>query len=102
MKARPRSKAKAQDVMTQDPACCTPQSSLREVAQMMVKHDCGSIPVVENNETMKLVGIITDRDIICRTLAQGKNALELTAGDAMSQPVVSAHPESSLEECCRL
>jgi CBS domain-containing protein len=93
---------KAENVMTQDPACCTPETSLREVAQMMVAHDCGSIPVVENKENMRLVAMITDRDIVCRTLAQGKNPLEAKVSDAMSQPVVSAQPDSSLEECARL
>src|SRR5436309_3451650 len=95
-------KAKAESVMTTSPACCTPQTSLREVGQMMVAHDCGSIPVVENKETKKLVGIITDRDIVCRSIAQGKNPLELTAGDCMSNPVVTAKPDTSLEECCNL
>src|ERR1051326_6139338 len=95
-------KAKAKDVMTKDPACCTPQTNLREVGQMMVAMDCGAIPVVENKDTMKLIGLITDCDIVCRTVAQGKIPLELTAQDAMSQPIVSARPESSLEECCQL
>jgi CBS domain-containing protein len=95
-------KAKAESVMTKDPACCTPQTSLREVGQMMVAHDCGSIPVIETKETMKLVGIITDRDIVCRSVAQNKNPLDLTAGDCMSNPVVTAEPDTSLEECCAL
>ena len=95
-------KSKAKDVMTKDPACCTPQTNLREVGQMMVAMDCGAIPVVENKDTMKLIGIITDRDIVCRTVAQGKNPLELTANDAMSHPIVSAQPESNLDQCCEL
>jgi CBS domain-containing protein len=66
-------KAKAESVMTKNPACCTPQTNLREVAQMMVAHDCGSISVVENKENKKLIGIITDRDIVCRSIAQNKD-----------------------------
>jgi len=95
-------KAKAESVMTKDPACCTPLTSLREVSQMMVAHDCGSIPVVESKESKKLVGIITDRDIVCRSVAQNKNPLELTAGDCMSNPVVTGEPGTSLEDCCNL
>jgi len=95
-------KSKAESVMTKNPACCTPRTSLREVAQMMVAHDCGSLPVVESKESMRLVGMITDRDIVCRTVAQNKNPLEATVADAMSPQAVSAHPDSTLEECCQL
>src|SRR6185312_1969085 len=95
-------KIKVENVMTKEPACCTPQTRLAQVAQMMAARHCGSIPVVENKENMKLVGIITDRDIVCRSLAQGKNPLELSAADCMSSPVVSAVRSGSLEECCDL
>jgi CBS domain-containing protein len=97
-----RSKGSVQDLMTQNPDCCTPQTSLREVAKMMVKDDCGSIPVVENQESRQLIGIVTDRDIVCRTIAQDKNPLEAFAEVAMSQPVVSIRPETSIKECLKL
>ena len=90
------------DIMTQDPACCTPDTSLREVAQLMVEHDCGQSPVVESKNTMKLVGVITDRDITCRSVAVGKNPLEMTASDCMSSPCITVTPEMSVEECCRV
>src|SRR5687767_14477748 len=94
--------AKAGSVMTKNPASCTPQTSLREVAQMMLAHDCGSIPVVENKETKKLVGIITDRDIVCRSIAQNRDPSILTVSDCMSKPVITASLEASLEDCCNL
>lgn len=90
------------DVMTKDPACCTAETSLVDVARLMVENDCGSSPVVENEETMKLVGIITDRDITCRSVAWGKNPLELTVKECMTTPCISVTPETSLEECCQL
>ncbi|MFY9610123.1 MAG: CBS domain-containing protein [Blastocatellia bacterium] len=89
------------DIMTKNPACCTSDTNLQEVAMLMVKHDCGQTPVVEGNESMKLVGVVTDRDIICRSLADGKNPLEMTAGDCMTSPCVTVTPETSVEECCR-
>ena len=89
------------DVMTQDPICCTPETNLREVAHLMMEHDCGEIPVVDSEKTMNLVGVITDRDITCRTVALGKNPLEMTAGECMSSPSVNVTPETSLEECCK-
>lgn len=89
-------------IMTESPACCTPQTGLQEVAKLMVDHDCGCIPVVDDQDSMMPVGMITDRDITCRVVAQGKNPLELTADDAMTSTVVSVTPETSVEECCTL
>lgn len=91
-----------QDIMTEDPACCTPETGLQEVAQMMVDCDCGCIPVVDDDDARMPVGMITDRDITCRVVAQGKNPLDLTARDAMTSTVVSVTPDTSLEDCLNL
>jgi CBS domain-containing protein len=69
---------------------------------MMIDHDCGEIPVVENKETKLPIGVITDRDIVCRTVARGLNPLDLTAADCMSTPCVTVTPDMSLEECSRI
>lgn len=90
------------DVMTANPACCTPDTGLQEVAQMMVDNDCGCIPVVDGQESKMPVGMITDRDIACRVVAKGQNPLDLTAQDAMTTTVVSVTADTSLEECCDL
>lgn len=90
------------EIMTEDPTCCTPDSSLEEVAKMMADEDCGSIPVVDNKGSMKPIGTITDRDIVCRTVAQGLNPLTLKVSDAMSQPVITVSYDSDLDEACRL
>jgi CBS domain-containing protein len=90
------------EIMTTDPACCTPKTTLQEVAQMMVDFDCGEIPVIENTENSLPIGVITDRDIVCRTVARGLNPLELTADDCMTRPCVTVTPETSVEECCRI
>ena len=89
-------------IMTESPACCTPQTGLQEVAKLMLDHDCGCIPVVDDEESMMPVGMITDRDITCRTVAKGMNPLDLTAADAMTSAVVSVTPETSVEDCCVL
>lgn len=91
-----------EQIMTKNPACCTADASLQEVAQMMVDHDCGCIPVVDDDKSKVPVGMITDRDITCRIVAKGKNPLDLTAGDAMTSTVISVTPETSIEECCNL
>ena len=89
------------DVMTQTPTCCTPETNLTEVARLMMENDCGAIPVVNGEKTMTLIGIITDRDITCRTVALGLNPLKLTVGECMSSPSVMVTPETGLDECCK-
>ncbi|PYS98415.1 MAG: CBS domain-containing protein [Acidobacteria bacterium] len=90
------------EIMTKDPACCTPDSGLQEVAKMMVDSDCGCIPVVDATDSKMPVGMITDRDITCRVVANGQNPLDLTAKDAMTTTVVSVTPDTSIEDCCDL
>ncbi|MEO6393155.1 MAG: CBS domain-containing protein [Pyrinomonadaceae bacterium] len=93
---------RVKDLMTENPAVCTPKSWLTDVAKLMVDNDCGCIPVVDSVENMKPVGAITDRDITIRTVAVGRNPLELTAGDCMTNAAESVTPETSIEECCDL
>jgi CBS domain-containing protein len=87
------------EVMTADPACCIPETALQEVAQMMIDHDCGEIPVVQNKETKRPIGVITDRDIVCRAFAKGLNPLDLTVADCLTTPCVTVTPETSIGEC---
>lgn len=90
---------KLKEIMTKDPAVCFPESNLQEVAHLMIEKDCGAIPIVENLETKRPVGIITDRDIACNTIGVGKNALQMAAAEIMTFPVVTLTPETTLEEC---
>src|SRR5439155_6371519 len=60
---REQSMKQAKDIMSGNPACCTPEHDVQQAGEMMVKHDCGEIPVVENDDNMKPIGVITDRDI---------------------------------------
>ena len=99
---REKSDMLVQDVMTADPACCTANTPLQEVAKMMIDNDCGCIPVVDSEGSKKPVGMITDRDITIRTVAEGRNPLDLTASDAMTVNAVTVTPETTVEECCNL
>ncbi|GGI66843.1 CBS domain-containing protein [Deinococcus humi] len=90
------------DVMTSNPACCTPDTPLPEVARMMEQHDCGCIPVVEDQASKKPVGMITDRDIAVRGVAQGKDVSQMSARDCMSTSVVTVTPEDSVDDCCKV
>lgn len=88
--------------MTADPICCLPSTSLAVVAKLMVQYDCGEIPVVFSIEEPKIVGVITDRDIVCRTIAHQLNPLELTAEDAMTFPAIVVGMDVSIDDCCTI
>lgn len=87
-------------VMTKTPACCTPKSSITDVARMMLDNDCGQIPVVEDLTSHKLSGVVTDRDITTRIVAKGKNSADASVCDCMSTPCVSVTANTSLKSCC--
>jgi len=89
-------------VMTDTPVCCTPKSLLSDVAKMMIDNDCGQIPVVESLTSRKLAGVITDRDITVRIVAQGINSSEAYAADCMTSPCITVKPEDSVQDCCTL
>lgn len=86
----------ARDVMTPDPACCTANTSVDEIAKLMVHNNCGEIPVVDTAD--QLIGVVTDRDIVCRIVAEGKNPMGHTAEECMSRSVVTVDPETPIEE----
>ncbi|MGE5102259.1 MAG: CBS domain-containing protein [Deltaproteobacteria bacterium] len=64
---------KIQDIMTKDPSCVTPDATVREAAQVMKREDVGIVPVVNGDADKRLVGIVTDRDIAIRCVADGKD-----------------------------
>jgi len=87
------------DIMTPNPACCTPDTTLQEIARMMEQNDCGLIPVVESHSNMRPVGTITDRDIAIRAVAKGSDGATMTAADIMTTGVATITPEMGIEEC---
>ena len=86
----------ARDVMTVNPALCKPETSLDRVAKLMVQHDCGEIPVID--AAQHVVGVITDRDIVVRLVADGKNPAAYAAEACMSQLVVTVPVDASLKD----
>src|SRR5436309_1918866 len=89
------------EIMTGDPACCTASTKLAEVAQMMVENDCGAIPIVDDMDGRHPVGVITDRDIVCRLVAQGRDPTRATAGECMTTEVITVTPDTDVDECTR-
>ena len=87
---------RARDVMTPDPACCSPHTSIDQVAKMMIQNNCGEIPIVD--AANRPLGVVTDRDIVCRIVAEGKNPLGYTAEQAMTTPAVALGTDVSIED----
>ena len=92
---------KVSEVMAVDPACCTSETRVQEVARMMVEHDCGAIPVVESESSRRPVGVITDRDITTRLVAQGRDPLNSFAKDAMTRAAIAISEEAEVEDAAR-
>jgi CBS domain-containing protein len=90
----------ASDIMTKNPTCCTPDTTAQEAARMMEENDCGSLPVVEG-DSMKLLGMVTDRDLALRILGRGQ-APGTPVRDAMTGGVASVKPGDSLDEIERV
>lgn len=91
---------KVKEIMTRTPAVCTPDTPLQDVAKTMVTRDCGAVPVVGNGNDV--AGIITDRDIVVRGIAQGRNPLTLTASSCMTSPTITIREDASIDDCTDL
>ena len=85
-------------VMTANPASCRPDAPIAQVAQLMIDHDCGQIPVVDAEG--KPVGVVTDRDIAVRLVATGKS--DATAADAMTTPCQSVRTDGNVQDAVRM
>ena len=91
-------RTKCREIMTSSVKTAGRDASLRDVAAMMRDGDMGSVPVVDNG---KLVGIVTDRDIVVRSIAEGKDASSRVA-EAMTTEIFSVRPDDFVFEAIRL
>lgn len=89
----------AREIMTHDPAACTPETTIADASRMMVQLHCGALPVVESLTNRKLIGIITDRDIVCRAIAKGKST-DAHVREFMTSNPVTVLPNAAVETCC--
>jgi CBS domain-containing protein len=119
--AAERSRLRCRDIMTRDLAVATRDTMITEVSLMMKQEDTGVIPVVEydvapgngrtddverryngrNHSRGKLVGLITDRDIVIRGVAEGKDCTQVRAEDIMSVDIHTAHPNDRVVDVIR-
>lgn len=90
---------KVKEIMTREPACVAPEATLGEVATLMEQEDCGSIPVVRDG---RLVGIVTDRDIVGRAVAAGKDARTTAVAEIMSADPIHVSPDDDVRDAQRV
>jgi CBS domain-containing protein len=86
----------ARDVMTADPVCCSPTTTLDQIARLMTQNDCGQIPILD--EAGRPIGVVTDRDIICRVVADGIDPRDCTAAYCMSEPVFTVDVDAPIDD----
>lgn len=86
-----------EDVMTPKPVCCLPTDNLMMVAQLLKSENIGSLPVIENNETQKLIGIITDRDLALRIIGEGRDAKSTRVEAVMTRKVVTCRADDDVQ-----
>lgn len=86
----------ARDIMTESPAVVTPETSSRDAARLMEDNDCGSLPVVEDRNSMKLIGIVTDRDLALRILGRGQDP-NTPVREAMTRNVSAVKVDDDLD-----
>src|SRR5215210_4062882 len=90
---------KVHEVMTERPRAVTPQTPLSEVAEVMESEDVGVVPIVEGD---RLVGIITDRDIVVRAIAKGKDPRGMPASEVSSRELLTINPDDDLTDALKL
>ena len=92
---------KARDIMTSNLTCCTPDDTVQAAASKMADADCGCLPVVSDMGSRRLVGVVTDRDLAVRGLAQGHGP-ETRVSDVMTANPACCGPDSELDEVERV
>ena len=89
---------KCSDVMTKNVVYCSPNDTIAEVAKLMKREDIGPVLIVENDQSRTLVGIVTDRDIVLKVIAEGRDANNTRVGDVMSKKLVTCHADDDIDQ----
>src|SRR5919204_5991537 len=87
------------DVMTSDVRACERSATVVEAAKVMAREDVGPVPIVEAG---RLAGVVTDRDIVVRVVAEGKDPNSTTVGEIASKDLATVSPDEDLDEALRV
>jgi len=88
--------------MTNNPSCCVPEDSAKDAAILMRDNDTGVVPVIENEKSRRLVGIVTDRDLCNEVVAKARDAEEVLIEECMTRNTVSCASDDDLERVLEL
>ena len=88
--------------MTKDPSCCVPSDTAQKAAMIMRDEDAGVVPVIENEQSQKIVGVVTDRDLCMNVVAEGRDPRTVRAEECMTTAVVTCSPNDSIEKATEL
>lgn len=89
---------KCADVMTKNPVACLPTDLAVKAAGLMKSENVGSIPVIESEQSKVLVGIVTDRDLALKIVAEGLDPKSMKVESVMTHQVVTCHAEDDLQK----
>ena len=90
---------KVHEVMSDRPRCVTPETLVSEAAQLMASEDIGALPILDGEQ---LAGMVTDRDIVIRAVAKGKDPRGMPVGEVASGELVTIHADDDLADALRL
>lgn len=93
---------KVKDVMTQHPICCQASDSVQTVAKALRDEDIGSVPIIADASSRRLIGIITDRDLCCNVLAEGLDPRTTSIEVYIKRNLVTCRADQSLDSCEKL
>ena len=88
---------KCSDVMTRNPVCAQPEDTVASVARLMKENDIGPVPIVENNNSKRLIGIVTDRDLAIKVVAAGRDPQTLPVKEVMTTKVITCRADDNIE-----
>lgn len=91
-----------QELMTKNPEACVAEDSCAAAGEIMRRRNCGFVPVIENARSGKVVGVVTDRDLLLYLIRVNRPASELKVGGCMITPAMTIAPEAELEDAARL
>jgi CBS domain-containing protein len=89
---------KCKEIMTKDPICCLPGDTVDQAAQLMKDEDVGPIPVVADQQTKRLLGIVTDRDLAVKVVAEARQIPAVKVEEVMTRNPVTCHAEDDLQK----
>ena len=92
---------KCRDIMTEDLVYCLPTDSVSKVAQLMKKEDIGPVLIVDNDRVKTLVGIVTDRDLALKVVAEGRDPKTTNVEEVMTRKLVTCHADDDVENAMK-